>query len=141
MKIPAAIIFLIFIIGSCSQEENGVVCTEEFVTFTVHITGDGFLEYADEIKVFSVETGKVFYLYNSAEIKESAPDYVIMTDDYREYLYKRKLITNETETVALDVKIIKDDVEITKEYYYEFTADQCHIIKSSGKDTLQIQVY
>ncbi len=141
MKTPAAIILMIVMIISCSQEEEVITCTDEFIMFKVNISGEGFVEYADEIKVFSIETGKVFYVYNNAEIHENAPEYVVMADDYREYLYKRKLITNETETVALDVKIIKDEVEVTKEYYYEFTADQCHVIKSSGKDSLNIPVY
>ncbi len=113
----------------CKEESNEpVVCTQVFVMYTVTVL-DAIGSPVDSVKI--KVTGSSGYIYElDDEIILGFPGtYVIMSDKYQQKLSGR----------IEDVSVIGTKGTLTFKENYIFSADECHIFKISGKDTVTIK--
>lgn len=131
MKFTRLILFLGFItiLFQACDEDEGYVCTDEFVTYSVTVLNPNG-EPTDSVQVSTTdpETGEKFPVCEVGPCKRETGTYVIMHDGLREQ------ISETLETVL--VKGSKGNMQF--EEGFAFRAGKCHVEKISGPDTVSL---
>lgn len=119
----------IFLLHACSSVDHGVVCTEEFVQFTVQV-----FDPSDEpaggvdIQVVGKNSGDVYPCDEYLCKELSNGHYVIMHD------MLHGVISESGETLI--VEGMKDGLAFSEEF--TFRSGECHVEKVSGPETVTL---
>ncbi len=121
ISIVRLISFLIISLSGCKDEqpEQGVICTEEFRSTTLYVTGAPLTE-SFTIRLSNSDTIRI---KGNADFRQGY--YVVLDDNYQAKL------ENQQDNFRF---IGKRGNEVVVQENYVFKADQCHITKVSGKN-------
>lgn len=131
MKYLLFLIALSSIFCSCSQTTQDCICTMEFRTITTAIV-DNYGSPIDSVLVIvtNKQSGNIYDFGSNAQ--DYYGNYTVMTD-----LYTKDFST--TPTIIL-FEASKGNTKISAEYQITTDACKCHISKTSGPDTLTLNI-
>ncbi len=109
---------------SCKEEDKPIMCTEEFRTVGINVNGDSLTNYYT-IRPFNNDT--ILPTNSFQGVYENY--YVVLDDSYRAN------IANKQETFIF-IGFINDSIVVNEEFIIK--ADDCHIEKVSGKETVNL---
>lgn len=127
------IFFSVFVLAftSCSDDKgtDPVICTEEFVSYTVVVAdnNNNFFNL-DDFTIKGIESGTVYFSKAVDGDPAVKGHYVVMSDKYKSN------IKGIFEAVTFDGELGTRDIKGE----YVFTADECHISKVAGSDTVKL---